>query len=101
MDQLLSQFQIDVMSEIEMLELDAEMRIAHMNGDATAFEWSEAVINYIPRLAWLESQWGKCRDSDDAVMNLYGNAWSEAFAMFSLFIAAELRHQMEHSAKLM
>ena len=90
-----------MLKDIAALELDAEMRIAHMNGDATAFEWSEAIINYIPRLTFLESEYGRARNSEDVLMTLSEDESVEAFSMFSLFIAAELRHQMDHSAKLM
>lgn len=79
-----------IIHDANALTLDAMYRVAHMHGDATAFEWSEAIFPWIARLAWHETDYGKHYDAEGRLM-LPQDCGPETLSWFTLLIAADLR----------
>lgn len=80
------------MTDSEILELDAECSYLHRQGDMTAYEWSDVIVDAIPRLAYIETDYGKyAHDSEGEVIDIPFEESRAVGEWFSLLVAASLK----------
>lgn len=80
------------MTDSEILELDAECSYLHRQGDMTAYEWSDVIVDAIPRLAQLECGHGKYRNDEGDRITVKPQVEDRAVGeWFSLLVAASLK----------